>query len=413
MKLRVGGLVKGGYAVARSPSGTVLVTGALPGEEVTARPAGRHGGAALARCVRVIEASPERRDAPCPMYDECGGCDLQHARYEAQVAYKRGILEDCLRRLGKLAEWPAIAVVPSPELGYRRRVRLHVSPGAGSIALGYYRRGSRAVAPLGGPCPILTPVLAGLVEGIRRDEHALLDRCGEITLLEGDGAHSAVVRVSGRGAPQRRAIASWLEPLGVADLAVVGDGEEIEAHAGGVPIRAGQATVWASARCFFQGNAPLLEALASEALRSAPERPFRLWDLHAGVGLFSAAVGARAREIACVEADPQAIPLLTRNAGGRRARIFEGTDAAFLRRHEPAPDLCIVDPPRSGLTRDVREDLARVHPPLVTIVGCDPAALATDAGALIRSGYRLTSIAMLDLFPQSAHVEAVLHLEAV
>jgi 23S rRNA (uracil1939-C5)-methyltransferase len=146
-----------------------------------------------------------------------------------------------------------------------------------------------------------------------------------------------------------------------------------------------------------------------EVAGGLPERIPLLWDLFAGVGLFGAVLRERCRRIVAVESDPQAIPLLRRNLG-RGASVFTGTESEFLRRRDPPAAVCIVDPPRPGLTRQSRDLLARSGTPRIVYVGCDAASFAADVGGLVSAGYGLRSVTLLDLYPQTAHVEAVAHL---
>lgn len=411
-ELTVTAVVKGGLGLARGGAGTVLVRGALPGEIVVVAPEGRHGGSPVAGVERVVAASPDRREAPCPLYARCGGCDLQHATYEAQGRIKLAILQDCLARVGRVELPVAIRYVPSPELGYRRRVRLHVAAIAGRRVLGYYRRHSRDVEPLES-CPLLTPGLGELVTRLAGEGAGLLEGAKEISILEGDDGHSVAIEGDGRIAA-RVGLREELRAIGVVELAMSvdrggfrpsDDGVRIDVPRGASPL-----SLRASARAFFQGNAPLLAALVAEVVDPLPARLAAAWDLHAGVGLFAAALAGRARALHAVESDPQAAPLLARNLP-RGARAFEGTEVEFLRRQDRAPDVVIADPPRTGLSRQARDLLARLRVPRVVLVGCDPAAFALDLGALVRSGMRVTSLALLDLYPQSSHVEAVAHLQ--
>lgn len=274
--------------------------------------------------------------------------------------------------------------------------------------LGYYRRRSRDVEPLG-ECPLLTPALGALVRELAGQRSELLQGVRELSALEGDDGISIAMEVDA-GTVRREELRAMLEGRGVRELSISADGRGHRPTAEGITIHAGSGlSLRASARAFFQGNAPLLDALVAEALDGIPERVARAWDLYAGVGLFAAALGRRARELHAVESDPQAAPLLAANLS-RGARTFAGTELEFLRRQDVCPDLVVADPPRTGLPRQAREILGRLPIPHVVLVGCDPAAFAQDAGSLVRSGMRLTSLALLDLYPQSSHVEAVAHL---
>ncbi|MFP5226621.1 MAG: class I SAM-dependent RNA methyltransferase, partial [Acidobacteriota bacterium] len=163
---------------------------------------------------------------------------------------------------------------------------------------------------------------------------------------------------------------------------------------------------------FFQVNRFLIDALAR--LVTADEAGAFAWDLYAGVGLFSVPLARSFGEVTALESSSSAVRDLRENLRGTKHRIVASDTSAFLRqaraKSQPAPDLVVVDPPRAGLGREVTEALAKLRPRKITYVSCDPATLSRDLAALLQSGYRLREMHLLDLFPQTFHLETVTHL---
>jgi 23S rRNA (uracil1939-C5)-methyltransferase len=163
---------------------------------------------------------------------------------------------------------------------------------------------------------------------------------------------------------------------------------------------------------FFQVNQFLLDPLVQ--LATADEQGAIAWDLYAGVGLFSLPLTSEFAEVTAVESSPSAVRDLRENLRGTHHRIVAADAAAFLRQavlqRYPTPDLIVVDPPRAGLNRDVTTDLGKIRPRKITYVSCDPSTLSRDLAALVESGYRLRNMHLLDLFPQTYHLESVTHL---
>jgi 23S rRNA (uracil1939-C5)-methyltransferase len=163
---------------------------------------------------------------------------------------------------------------------------------------------------------------------------------------------------------------------------------------------------------FFQINRFLIDQLVDVV--TAGEQGGLVWDLYAGVGLFSLPLTQHFAEITAVESSPSAVRDLNENLRGTRHRIVASSAAAFLRQafqqRYPAPDLVVVDPPRAGLLRDVTTALGEIRPRKITYVSCDPSTLSRDLAALVESGYRLRNMHLLDLFPQTYHLESITHL---
>ena len=384
LRVRVEKLVAGGAGLARDSEGrVVLVAGAAPGDLVAAEVTATHKGVRRARVVQVLEPGPGRRSPPCPLAAErCGGCTLQHLSYEAQIDAKLAILRESLTRTGRITAPDEIRVHRSPEWGYRRRARLHIDGRPGQpLRLGFRDKDGREVVTIG-PCPVLTPALEQALPELRARLAAESRRTGDVSLLDVPGG----VRLAG----------------------AAGEATEGTVEVAGERLRV-------SANFFFQANAPLLETLVKRVveLAAAEPRPALAFDLYAGVGLFTLALGRRFEEVVAIEEMTGAAALLTVNAGAAgldRIQVHAAAVETVLAGPPGARlggSVVVADPPREGLAASVRRALLEAPPERLIYVACDPVALARDLGELTRGGFTLAGLELFDLFPQTHHLETV------
>lgn len=346
-----------GEGVAQAPDGrTLFVGGALPGERVWATVVElrkRHGRAGL---VAVVDAAPGRRVPPCPhVADGCGGCDWQHATDELQSALRRTIVRDALERIGRIPD-PVVEAGAALHDPRRTTVRAAVVDGRA----GYRRRRSHDVIHPA-TCIVVHPQVEAMLVGGRYDGDEVLLRVGART----------------------------------GDEAVDGT---IHEEAGGRRWRV-------SAGSFFQPSPDAADALVHEVGDAVGAPGGTLVDLASGVGLFAGTVGARFDQVVAVEISPAAVADAEVNlADLPSVRTVRST----IERWAPEPaDVVVADPPRAGLAAVGVERVVATGAPVVVLVSCDAAALGRDAGLLVAAGYRLERSRVLDLFPQTAHVEVV------
>jgi 23S rRNA (uracil1939-C5)-methyltransferase len=400
--VRILGIAAGGDGVARLSDGrAVFVPRTAPGdlaELAQIRPAKRF---ARARLARLVEPSPERTEPPCPHYtrDECGGCQLQHLTYEAQLHARRGIAGDALRRLGGLDVADPAIEPASATLGYRTKITLAAAGGR----IGLHRLGRADRVFDLERCPITVASLNDLwreLRGLRSFLPANLDRL--VLRLDRSGGRHLLVRASGSAvwvqagklaraltdAGQRASL--WWQPEGGVSRLVAGE--------------------TAPAPDVFEQVHP---DMADRARRFAVERAGELegrtvWDLYAGVGDITAALTRRGAQVHSVELDRRAVAHA--EAAGPSAQRHVGP-AETLVGTLPAPERVIINPPRIGMDRRVAATLLDRRPQRIVYVSCDPATLARDV-ARLRAGYRLVEARCFDLFPQTSHVETVAVLES-
>jgi 23S rRNA (uracil1939-C5)-methyltransferase len=411
----------GGRVLARHTGRVVLVSGAIPGERVSARVERIGKGVVYAETITVLAASPDRRAASADW--RCGGNVFAHVAYERQLQLKAEIIRDAFVRIGHIALTDAPGVVGSTEHGYRMRARLHAQDGR----LGFFREGTHQVCDAGQTGQLLPSTVEWI---LRTQERLAADRLAGLAGLEiaenisGDERVCHLELHGGTNPDAFAALADGLAGLsaertdraGVVQLAGtsrVADTLHIGAGAGDAQVRLER-----DVRAFFQGNRFLIERLATHVVSRVGGGP--IVDLYAGVGLFGlAAVAAGERQVTVVEGDPISSVDLQRNASvfGATVKVERRSVEAFLRSGGPArsgrggPDYrdatFIVDPPRTGMSRDALNGIVDKAPARIVYVSCDVATIARDARALLDKGYALDEVIGMDLFPNTAHVETI------
>ena len=415
--------VYGGQFLAHQGGKAVFVPLTLPGEQVRIRVTQSKSGYSTAELTEIVASSPLRIAPACPYFGACGGCNYQHTGYENQLALKQQVLHETLARGG--AQVPGdLNVLAANPWAYRNRVRLAIDEDGN---IGYRSRGSHRVIPIS-QCPIAAPLLvraaqeaagylARVPRNLRPAEMALFSDPAESTLL-------ATFFQSGSGslrlAPLAEALHERIPQLRGAEFAA--DGRP--GHPARTLAQWGQASMSYPAAgfdyrvdqgAFFQVNRWLIDALV-EAVTSRQTGPLA-WDLFAGVGLFSRKLTSNFERVVAVESAPASKAALAHNLEGTAGLAVHADTLQFLRSHsnlsgplKSVPDLIVVDPPRSGLGAEVTALLAAVRAPVMVYVSCDPATLARDLRVLVGSGYQIQSVTLADLFPQTFHLETIVHL---
>jgi 23S rRNA (uracil1939-C5)-methyltransferase len=394
-------IAAGGDGIVHYRGQRFFMSFTAPGDRVVGRLTGEGDRAEL---VELEEASPRRTTPVCPLYGGCGGCSLQHLSYESQLAEKARILEESLRRIGKLTVLPELTVVPSPPYEYRNRFEFHrvplrnanfelrrpplrnLNPNAEfrrarqGQAVGFKGRKSGVIVPAP-DCPVADPAVRKALEAGRvrpppeKDRFTVYGR-GDLLLCEG-GTQRGTVCILGKGIRMDGAV-------------------------------------------FFQSNALMLEALAgdlSNLVRGMEDLPAA--DLYAGVGTFAAFLGDHFSQLDLLEENKRALTLArenmenmakSRSFRGGTFRYFSMTDDRWVKTmggKKAAYGFAVADPPRQGFSRAMAQWLAREGPPTLAYISCNPAALARDSRELAAGGYRLDSLTFYDFYPQTAHIESL------
>lgn len=382
--------VYGGEALARLDGRVVFAPFVLPGETAQLK----IGADVHAELLEVVTASPDRVEPPCPLFEKCGGCHYQHAPYEFQVARKAEILREQLRRVGKIEYSGEIETIAGEPLHYRNRAQFHVAEGR----IGYLAARSHTLVPVTGDCPVSSPklneALAMLRETVRDPQFPRFVKSIELFTNETD------VQVNIVESDKR--VARWFFDQWFPEWP-----KSVEA----IEYQTGVGTFRVGPRSFFQTNRFLIEKLVEAAIAGASGGA--ALDLFSGVGLFALPLAKRFGQVTAVEANSGAVRDLEFNAqrAGVTIRAAHARVEDFLisEQHQPGEfDFVVADPPRAGLGKSVSARLAFLAPPRITIVSCDPATLARDVATL--KEYEIEKLTLVDLFPQTYHMETVAHL---
>jgi 23S rRNA (uracil1939-C5)-methyltransferase len=402
-EVRILRLAAGGDGVGRMPDGrTVFVPRTAPGDLVELGRVREQRRFARARPGRLLETSADRVEPRCPHYvrDDCGGCQLQHLRPEAQREARRGFVGDALRRLARRDVPDPPITPPELEFDYRTTITLAASTDGRRLGLHPYER-AEEVFELDW-CHITVPPLMELWRALRALRALLPPGLEQVMLRLDRGAGRHVVFRAGPGevwsggpglgrALLERGVPAtvWWQPKDGAPRAVAGAGEAFPA------------TVFEQVHPEMGDRA---RAHALDALGSVTAR--KVWDLYAGIGETTARLAEAGAVVESVESDPRAVA--EAEARGPRARRLVGR-VEHLLGELTRPDLVITNPPRTGMDERVSAALERLGPERVVYVSCDPATLARDVARM--PGYRIAGLRAFDLFPQTAHVETVAVLE--
>jgi 23S rRNA (uracil1939-C5)-methyltransferase len=369
--------VYGGDALTRIDGRVVLAPYTLPGELARVEIASD----IHASLVEVVEPSPDRVAPPCPLFTFCGGCHYQHAPYDFQLARKVEILREQLRRVGKIDYRGQIETIAGPPLEYRNRSQFHIEDGR----IGYLAARSHQLVEVKDRCPISSPrinqALAVLRDRLKDPRFPRFLHEIEIFTNETEIQINAVETER----PLARAFYDSLDSVVALDYPT--------AHG----------TFRVSPHSFFQVNRFLIDPMIERALDSA--RGSSALDLYSGAGLFALPLSRTFQKVTAVESGTAAIRDLQKNAP--QVEAVQSRVEDYLAKLAAASDFVLADPPRAGLGKTVVTHLNRLAPAQITIVSCDPATLARDLAAL---DYKIDRLTLIDLFPQTYHIETIAHL---
>jgi 23S rRNA (uracil1939-C5)-methyltransferase len=453
--LNIEKLIYGGDGLARLPADdrgrgkAVFVPFVLAGEKIEAALTEEKPGFARALAKAILEPSTHRVPPPCPHFSNCGGCNYQHASYEHQLEIKTEILRENLRRIAKLELECEIQLHPSPPWNYRNRSRLQVRTRP-EFAAGYFKFASHELLPVE-ECPISSPLINRGIAVLWQAGRAgkAVEGVGEVEFFVNADDTKILMELLCDPEARRAAVRAWAEELcaampeiagvvafrepqkGVQEpLVSVGDSE--------LTYQTKKAAYRVSAGAFFQTNRFLIDELVD--IVTAGRSGDLALDLYAGVGLFSTALACNFRHIISVESSQTAASDLKYNLPVNGKAVQAATEQCLTERTNPVdtghvgaqsrsdgdgektrarkdalppprkPDLIAVDPPRGGLGDPVARLLSNAGAPRVTYVSCDPSTLARDLVPLLAAGYRVEEVHLVDLFPQTYHLETVVQL---
>jgi 23S rRNA (uracil1939-C5)-methyltransferase len=434
VNLQIEKLIYGGDGLARMPAAgasspdletrkgkSVFVPFVLEGEEVMARIVEEKSSFARARVEQIHKPSAERIEPGCQYFQNCGGCHYQHTSYEHQLEIKKNILHETLKRTAKLDLQQPIQVHASPPWNYRNRTRMKVRADNSGFALGYYRFGSHQLLAIE-KCPISSPLINSAITAIWElgkngvvpfaiAEIEFFANSEDTELLLELYVASAEVDESALTTFAEKLKKSLPQFVGAAAFASADTASAKSIWSFGTTeliYRTKTDSYRVRAGSFFQTNRFLTDELvwivASDRSGGAA------LDLYAGTGLFSLALAHTFERVVAVESGPASFADLRSNASANIESV-RATTEEYLRKPQPkAPDYIVVDPPRAGLGEKVARSLAKVGSSRICYVSCDPSTLARDLHVLMESGCNIESIHLVDLFPQTFHLETIVQL---
>jgi len=376
-------VIYGGSGLARSDGGTIFIPLSAPGERVLVRQTEEHRNYRRATIEEILEPSPARRQPPCRYYGVCGGCQLQHIDYAAQLKIKSEFIRESLYRIGRINWDKEIPIKHAAEFGYRSRAQLKIEPGPLGAKIGFYKASSHDICEIE-ECPLLLPQLNEGLAQLRAlgNEPPL---ASEVEIVAGDNSISFAPAPAGLPA------------------------DAVEQRIMGARYRF-------SAGVFFQINRLLVDELVQTVVEG--EQGERAVELYAGVGLFTVQLARRFAQVFAVEsselASQFAVENLAENHIGNVSFFVESVEEWLVnkdRERLEQVDLLLLDPPRAGAAPELVEAINRWQPRRVVYVSCDPTTLARDLHRLVAGKYVLDSIVALDMFPQTYHVETVARLK--
>lgn len=338
-------LVAGGAALAKIDGFPIFAINVFPGDRAVVRLYEVKKGFAKGELVELLSPSPFRRAMPCPIANECGGCDWTALRLDKQLEAKKRILSESLRRIGKIHEHPEIAVHPSP-LNYRLRSRLHRD----GDAVGFYAMRSNRVVPIVPECEVV---------GVETARHPA---AGQTWELDGRLAQNSELRIG--------------------------------------PYHL-------STGAFFQVNrhmlGTMLRLVSAHAARVKHKNT--AIDLYSGVGFFTLPLAKMFGRVIAVEGSDVSAHYARINAPAN-VKVVQSPVERHVK-HLPKGDFIFLDPPRAGTRPEVVDAVAERTREVIAWLSCDPVTFARDSSRLLSAGWRLETLDLLDLFPNTHHVETL------
>ncbi len=375
--LRVERMAPGGDGIGFHDGLAVFVPLAAPGDSLRVRPVERKKDFLRASIAELLEPSPIRSPQDlCPLYAQCGGCNLGHIRYDAQLNIKRQFVVDALSRIGGLVA-PEPVMHSGAPLAYRNRAQFR--KGASGRPAFSMRASSALVEPA--ECPILVPAMQSWLGS--------LNKAG--------------------GLNKAGAVFQAIPPKEKFTVFAHGDSVHVEGVNEEVQVRVLEKDIRFSAAGFFQSNLGLLPELVHAAC--ADLSGSRAADLYSGVGLFGSFLKDRFGRVTCVEHDARALGYASRNVGQGADFSASSMESWVVSAQARADyDLVVVDPPRTGLAASVSDWLGEKKAPVLVYVSCEPITMARDLGILRSKGYAVDSLDIFDFYPQTSHVESCVRL---
>lgn len=444
------GMNHDGEGVGRANGYTLFVQGALPGETVRVRVMKTKKQYGYAKLLEIVKASPDRVSAPCPIYDQCGGCQIQHMSYAGQLAWKRQLVVDNLQRIGKLnvlvegaegGEQQGIRILPTMGMDepwrYRNKAQVPIGAAEGGLVGGFYAKGSHRIIDMD-TCLIQHEHNDEVVAKVKEiGSHLGISAYNEETgrgLLRHvvvkkafrTGEMMLVLVTNGRDIPHKDA---WIGSIREAIPHVASICQNVNKKQTNVIFGDETRVLWGrdviydyigdvqfaiSARSFYQVNPVQTEVLYGKTVEYAGlSGKETVIDAYCGIGTISLFLAQHADQVYGVEIVPEAIEDARSNAmlnDMKNVKFEVGASEDVIPRWKEQgieADVIVVDPPRKGCDPRLLDTILEMKPERVVYVSCNPSTLARDLRVLEDGGYRTVEVTPVDMFPHTVHVESV------
>ncbi len=423
MQIEITGLNHSGEGVGRYEGKVYFVPFTVPGDLVEAEPGKQARRYGYARLKEVIRPSPDRVTPLCSHMERCGGSNLHHIRYPAQLELKRTLVADALQRIGNLKE---VRVLPTIGMEnpyhYRNKAVFHVQ--TDPLAIGFYQTGSHTVIPVR-DCLIVPSEWGEILTFLENSLRALGQSAhdlSQVTLRQSHHNREIMLVLSGRNKILRgsewegiaREIKRRFPQVSTVASSDGLDKARVLSGKGVLNERLADFEFAISPTAFFQVNTVMAEVLLQKVMEyGMPTAGDTVIDAYCGIGTFSLPLAAKAGKVIGIEQNPAAVRDARRNAAANEINNVEfisGDVEKVLTHIAPSLediDLLVVDPPRKGLTPAILQSIVKIKPRRMVYVSCNPGTLARDLSSLVTNGYGIKEVQPVDMFPHTAHVETV------
>jgi len=431
--LHIEKLVAGGFGLGRLDGQVVLCDGGIPGEAIDVEILRRRKGVTQWKVLKVQEPAASRVVPVCPVVGRCGGCQLQHMQYEEQLSQKRLMLEDTLRRIGKISDAPISRVIPSPRpYGYRQVLRMGIGQGSDGLFLGFFESGTQLLVPVE-TCFLVDEECRSVIDSVRLGLRSL-DIAGKalesVELRWSQLEKRCLLIFRGQVMAKEfvdrlfQACSEISQVKGLIYEQVDASGHDVRRRMRRKPIVRGADHLWEAFgelrlkigfQSFMQANWDVFQILGKTVLEWLGNvKSQRILELYAGTGPLGLSLASQGARVTCVEGNPFAIydareAIKANKMTGCRMRI--SSVETFLMTVQPgAYDVILLDPPRVGLNAKILEQLGVLQAPKLVYLSCDAPSLARDIKSLREKGYEIQRMQPFDMFPQTAHLETLVEL---
>jgi len=414
-----------GRGIAHADGKVIFIEGALTGESVSYISYRKKPAFELAQMTQLHKAASIRVQPKCAHFGVCGGCSMQHLDNSVQVAVKQRILEDSLARIGKVKPETILPAIYGQSWGYRERARISVKYviKKEKTLVGFHEKRSSFVADMQS-CEILTPKIAGLITPLAElvEGLSIRDKLPQIEVAVGENVYALVLRimeplssddeVALRDFADLHQIQFWLQTKGPETIVPFYplDAPELSYS---LP-EFGIVMPFAPSE-FTQVNSALNRVMISRAMRLLNPQPNeRIADFFCGLGNFTLPIARSGAQVLGIEGSDALVKRAAQNAESNglsgntefsARNLFEMDEAGLVALGKF--DKWLIDPPRDGAMELVKSITSEIAPELIVYVSCNPATLARDAAELVQRGYTLKAAGVMNMFPQTSHVESI------